>query len=187
MKEEARPQVIKMSPLEIKTAIKDITDNFGRSTVVEKHSDKSSLRLIKLTGHSYYFVYSGQVDYFVKVKETDLGDYGRATRQVLVWRDKRSLNQYTVKVAHHVFWDILYPKSDLVSDSQQTDEGRSFWQYAINHALETGQWVDLIDTSNWSSVKIDSKESLNESMPRAWGTSSFFQRYVFLIHKPPKP
>lgn len=184
MKEEPRPQLIKMNPLEIKTAIKEITDNFGRSIVVEQHSEKSSLRLLQLPGHNYYFVYSDKVDYFVRVRKVDLGQYGRPSRQVLVWRDKKSLNQHTVKVASHVFWDILYPTTNLVSDSQQTDEGRAFWQYAIHHALETGQWVDLINTADWSHVTIDSKEYLDASIPKAWGTSSFFQRYVFLIHKP---
>lgn len=184
MKEESRPQLIKMNPMEIKHALEEIKTNFGRSKVVEQHSTKSALRHVDLPQHGYYFVYSNQVDYFVRYKKVDLGKYGRASRQVLVWRNKAALNPFTVKVASHVFWDILYPTTDLVSDSQQTEDGRAFWQYAIDRALETGQWVDLINTSDWTATSISNKLELEDVMPKAWGTSSLFQRYVFLIHKP---
>lgn len=176
-----------MNPLEIKDALKEIKDNFGRSTTVEQHDEESSLRHLDLATHSYYFVYSNQVDYFVRYKKVDMASYGRPYRQVLVWRIKGSNNPFTVKVAHHVFWDLLYQYSDLVSDSQQTEDGRSFWEYAIRHALETGQWVDLVNTANWESISIKTLSDFRKLMPTAWGTSSFFQRYVFVIHKPKSP
>ncbi len=179
---EAHPQLIVLDPFEVKQAIDEIQKNINKSTEVEVHDDTHQLRHLTLPSHSYYFELSDNkdIDYLVRYKKVQLPGMNFAIRQVLVHRTRNG-NIYLAGLAKRIFWDYLLPKAKLISDSQQTDKGKEFWEYAISVAISKKVPVHLIDTNTNSYTLIESNKDFMEKAKNAWGSSKFFQRYIFMI------
>ena len=69
----------------------------------------------------------------------------------------------------------------MVSDSQQTDSGRGFWEYRIDEAFEKGFVVRMLDTNSNTSVVLKSREDLWELSDQIWDMRSWFTRIILSI------
>lgn len=104
-------------------------------------------------------------------------------RQVLVWRKPIKTSVYAAGFAKHVFWNVLFSKYKmLVSDSQQTHKGRDFWIFIVGDALDKGKKVRLFETNTTEVWDVSSKEELAEKAHTVWGTASWFQRILVVVH-----
>ncbi len=105
--------------------------------------------------------------------------------QVKIWRDAEG--DVPVSVTKNTFFEILLKKhKTIVSDSEQTPDGRGFWISRISEASQSGLKVGLYRESTKSVSWFDPEEhgpSATEWAKKqgAWGTSDFFKGYRFVI------
>ena len=184
------PQDIILDKAEVHTSEAEIKNNINNSTLVKEYSKTVSLfHLIISKNKSYYFLYNKvnkQVDYFVKYSKVEfspkvlpVNNYG--IRQVLVHRDSRS-SGYTPGFAKSVFWEYLWTKNNcLVSDSQQSDDGRGFWHFVIKDAIEKSLTVRVVNTNDNTYKDYTSYDEIILDQDKIWGGSRWFQRMIIAI------
>lgn len=127
-----------------------------------------------ISGHvALYDEVDEEVIYFVqyqKVKHLEV----EAGRQVLVWR----LNNHiaTTGFALEVFFGLLLPKFHvLFADVEQTERGRSFWLYALEHALtkRDGRYCYAYDGRNTEAerfIPLPTLKSIDAHRTLLWGS-----------------
>lgn len=173
----------------IDNAINDCLQNINSAIVVETIGKFGTMYEFTDKGYSYYFIYNSEsngtdrIEYFVRFHAIDFDaslSPRKAIRQVLLWRNKSSM--YSVDVAKHVFWDLLFPQFKcLASDSQQTSSGKFFWTSAVGSALKKGLTVRIINTNDKTFIDVTSIEEFAKYVPTTWGTKSWFQRMIIVI------
>ena len=189
LKVTAMPQLITLDDAEVKHAIAECKAKSREAKVVEPLSSHVSLLDLDTPAGGYYFLFDtvkSEVLYLVRYKLVELHEKlalpsGKAYRQVLVWRN--SGDALTTKIAEKVFWQYLYPKYRcLVSDSQQSEKGKEFWQYQVSNALEKKMTVKVVNTNDWVSTTITSMVQLSEISSKVWGKPEWFRRMVIVIY-----
>lgn len=179
------PQLIPgVNQAEVQQAIKDCYKalDSGRANVVEKLSNTSVLYVYENDVNSgiYFLVTDGGLSYLARYTRAVLPDNVGA-RQVLIKRSSQT-DAYAAGIGKKIFWDYLFPKHNcVVSDSQQTTDGRSFWLYRISEAFDKGFTVKLVNTNDKTFVVVRNADELNRLSPDIWGESKWFQRVVLVI------
>lgn len=119
-----------------------------------------------------YNAVSAEVLYFVRYRRIRHNGF-RLGRQVLVWRN---VSHYaTTGFAKHVFFKLLLPKfGALVADKEQTENGKKFWGYAIEEALDRNLKVYALDRRSRQTqlVELHTATDVIKWSPILWGTSS---------------
>lgn len=106
---------------------------------------------------------TGLLEYYVHYQTADLGPLGHCATQVKLWRSRRATVQGLARIG---FGEILLARFDtIVSDVEQTERGREFWEgqmsaYAhaktvgfisdagiacFDHSVPIGDWIDQQD------------------------------------------
>lgn len=116
------------------------------------------------------------MDFIVKIHNKNIGSLGNFTIQKIVWRSYNPHSNYESiqKLASHVFFDIILKKyGKIMSDVEQTSDGRRSWEsriaFAVKHNMKVGfihykkdtdiDWYDkTIRIEEW----IESKDAWNE-------------------------
>ena len=89
-----------------------------------------------------------------------------------------------LQVSVLIFWDILFKEYEcLISDNQQTDNGKQFWEYRVVEAFNKGLIVRLINTNDNTFIDIKDQHQLENLNKNIWGTSKWFQRIILVIFK----
>lgn len=124
-------------------------------------------------GAGYYFLErNSSVIYFVHYKMIKGGGL-RFGRQILVWRDSADIA--ASGFAKHIFWERLLPRfKALISDTQQTPNGKAFWGYMIDEAFSRGTPVYFYDRSSNPNrlIQIEDLTKLRQHDQEIWGTSN---------------
>jgi len=117
----------------------------------------------------------------------------RVCKQMRVWRspdlaihDEGNLTQ----IPRKIFFDQLNHYDIIISDQQQTDDGKRFWKYRLNESLLLGYEVffqDLHQSRTHGRIKITSTTALQEYMAIAWGNDLKHQGKIFLIRHQTAP
>lgn len=108
---------------------------------------------------------------------------GKAARQVLIKRFSNGVPSSAV-IAEYVFWKKIFPRYGIVvSDSIQSQDGRSFWLRQINKAFEDGMRVTLLDTNDQSKKSYSSYEEFANDTDKIWQAKPWFQRKIIAISK----
>jgi hypothetical protein len=158
----------------------------GSETVVKKFDQHTTLFHVQVASGGIYFLKSDDFDYLCRYREvelppTTLPGKSRGIRQVLIHRC-RSVNVHASGIAHDIFWNMLLPKHGvLVSDSEQTEDGRRFWFFQIGEALKRGLTVRFIDTNSGTFEEANTPSELNRLMSSSYGPSTWFRRFVIAI------
>ena len=114
----------------------------------------------------------GDIVYFVRHKRVSHNAL-RLGRQVLLWRHSGSLISYGF--AQHIFFDYLLPEyGALISDKEQTRDGKRFWSNAIAHALDLKKKVYFLDRRYNSNTlhPIESSRDVKRYENDIWGTKA---------------
>lgn len=180
------PQIIpSLSHYDVKHYVDLIYKNINKAKPVETITKNSNLYHLDCVDGTYYFVLNNQtnkIGYFVRYKLIDFRNFvmlGKAARQVMVCRLENTAD--TIGIADKVFW-ILYSKFGcLVSDSEQTPDGKKFWMFQIKKAIESNKKVLLLDTNDNTQIEVGSIDELEEIESGAWGSKTWFKRKVVAI------
>ena len=181
---EAVPKLISLDDNEVQSAIKECKQLLPQSEVVEEiDPNRVTLRHVASPAGGLYFLYEEQrasILYLVRYRRVELSKLPSGARQVLVWRS--SLDATTTNIAQHVFWRYLFKRFRvLVSDSQQSEKGRSFWQYQVQYALAHGHSVTLVNTNDQTTHKITSPQELGRMQDKVWDPRDWFKRILLVI------
>lgn len=79
-----------------------------------------------------------RIDYIVNYDQTNSKVLGRYVTQIAVWRSKGGFESYknSDSVTRDVFFNILLKKyGTIVSDTEQTENGRDFWIRMLHRAV----------------------------------------------------
>ena len=183
------PQLIKELPTldaklltdQCRAALRD-----GTATVVKKFDETTSLFHVAHGADGIYFLKSDDFDYLCRYRRVDLPldvipGKNKGIRQVLIKRC-RTTNVYANGIAHDIFWDILLPKFGvLVSDCEQTEDGRRFWFFQVGEALKRGKTVRFINTNDSTFEDAANPTDLNRLMASSYGVEKWFRRCVISI------
>jgi hypothetical protein len=123
---------------------------------------------------------NNEVIYFVVVSPINIGRI-KTSRQVLVWRDPDTGSN--VGFANKVFFEHLLPTYGLiVSDTQQSPDGKRFWLWSIDQALKSGLHAYYLDSSVRSPRLVPILD-VSDLDPHSniWGTNSINKKRLLLI------
>lgn len=137
------------------------------------------------TNGYYYLKVDDDLIYFVRYRRVKANgnSFGR---QVLVAR-KRS-NILSTGVALHVFYKYLLPRfGALVSDTQQTQHGKAFWDYAIAAAFKRAILVYFLDRRATPNrvLRMSTPKDVDLNSKEIWGTEQGHLRTHVVISKTP--
>lgn len=167
-----------------KFCIKSYRDKVAKS--VELLSNTATLYHIGNNDSGIYFSeLNGDIGYYAKYTRVQMHpklvkhEYG--VRQILI-NSYQNMGPAKTGVGKHIFWKHLYPKyNTIISDSKQTENGRSFWEYRIVEALQYRVPVSMVNTNDLTQVEISSIDDIPQLQQGIWGTQNWFQRVVLII------
>ena len=137
------------------------------------------------TNGYYYLKVDDDIVYFVRYRRVKAN--GNAFgRQILVAR-KRS-NILSTGVALHVFYSYLLPRfGALMSDTQQTQHGKAFWDYAIAAAFKRSILVYFLDRRSTPNkvVLLSTPKDVDLNSKEIWGTGQGHLRTHVVLSKTP--
>lgn len=138
------------------------------------------------TGRIYLFNKRFEtIDYYVQYETSHWKMTGQTITQIEVWRTVGIA--YFKNITTHVFFKILLPRfGSIMSDEQQTEDGKRFWLRVMDEASHDGYHVAFID------FKGSKKEYYSSEIPitkwalqtGAWGVGDKFLERRFLIEIP---
>lgn len=131
-------------------------------------------------------VVDGDIAYFVSAKEVKVGG-SRFGRQVLVWRNTDE--PASAYFAQNVLFGVLLPEyKTVVTDTQQTPNGRQFWTYAITKALQQNKALVYYLDKRIRPIQYQPITSLAEFSllaKKAWGTDRLHEDRLFILSTVP--
>lgn len=123
-----------------------------------------------------------RVTYYMKYEVKNNGRLGQFVWQSLVWSFPAA--SYISGIPQKMFFEFLLPKfGTIVTDSQQTWDGKRFWRLRIAEALEKKLNVYFYDFSNHEIEKIEDYDHFAEcDLKRGiWGPSNIHQMKRMVI------
>jgi|GEM_PF-685844 len=126
------------------------------------------------------------VVYYNKVMISIITDLNcRPATQNLVWRSSNAQHSAVLRdVAQKVFFNYILEKYDVIlSDNQQTGEGKFFWQRQMSSALAFGMHVYYYQMMNAQLQPIPDQEALNDLEDQLWSEEEDQQYHLALISK----
>jgi hypothetical protein len=140
----------------------------------------------------YISEYKDKVAYFaqhttVKIRVTDQ----KFSRQIFIARNEdplvSGLAVHTIDLPREIFFNHLLPKFDgMISDTEQTDDGKRFWLNAVrfalshpekygirvfNHLRKPAQFLEITNAEDWAEV-----------VDNLWGTTDVFKKITIGIY-----
>ena len=121
------------------------------------------------------------IDYYMKYKVAQIQHLGNCATQIKVWRRAgigvKSLTSL-------VFYDIMLGEFDtMVSDREQSQDGKRFWIDRLAESLSDGRSIGLIDKQ--TIIPYDQSLSFPVWLKtvNGWGNSDSYQEKLFFISK----
>jgi hypothetical protein len=136
---------------------------------------------------NYFFTEKdGRLSYFVRFEEKRFPlTKDRYVTQIAVEADRVTA---PTGVASYVFFEYLLPMHGAVmTDNAQTRLGKIFWQRQVKLAIERGDAVFFIDTTNRVARKIFDRQSYDNAARDAYGTLDRHRNLRLLITTKPLP
>lgn len=131
--------------------------------------------------------YRKRVVYFnrVEVIEGLPLNHTRPVAQVMIWRDRTRHGRIASGLVQNVFFGLLVDEYDVVvSDSEQTREGRGMWQGLLQEAIDRSNLeAATLDKSESEETPLTSEEDLYNAGNWLWGTQEIHKNRLALIRK----
>lgn len=155
-----------------------------------KESEEGQVRTICL-------IYSGGVDaetvYKVKIIvrfEPNAHLPVKNCTQLIVWRQASGVHENVLSnFAKTVFNFLLYSHDIMITDEQQTEDGKRFWLNRMGEsftiAIRNVYFIDLDELDEDLSPKVESIDTYNDLMefyvPKGWGMDKEHRNRAFII------
>lgn len=126
------------------------------------------------------------VVYYNKVSITDIIDLNcRPATQNLVWRSTNARHDDVLRdTARKVFFNYILQRYDVIlSDNQQTGEGRHFWQRQMSYAIALGLHVYYYQMMTAQLQPIPTQDALGELRDMLWSEADEQQYHLALISR----
>lgn len=126
------------------------------------------------------------VAYYNQVVITNIVDLKcRPATQNLVWRSTDIRHSAVLRdVAQKVFFNYILSRYDVIlSDNQQTGEGKFFWQRQMSTALALGLHVYYYQMMSGSLVDVPDQDALDALSDQLWSESDDQAYHLALISK----
>ena len=114
-----------------------------------------------------------KVTYYMKYQVSNNGKLGDVVWQSLVWIDPGA--PYIRGYPQNIFFNYLLPKfSTIITDSEQTWDGRRFWNWRIIDAFNMNLNVYFYDFANHKIVKMNNVDDFRQaqSIYDIWGNTN---------------
>jgi len=126
----------------------------------------------------YMLVVDGVVEYFANYKSKSYQSLlkGRMIRQVLVQRNHFSID--SANIPKKVFFDYLLPTfGTIVTDEEQTADGKKFWLHATSEALDNPDkyTVYVLNKTKGQTIEIVDHEHFKSLTDSIWGDTENFK------------
>lgn len=173
-------------PLETSKIEKEITSYYKNNKTKFKPTNTKYLLKSGDDQNGYYiFIKDDIIHYFVRFKAVKYPKLlkGRLIRQVLVQRI--DFSSYSSGIPRKVFFEHLLPTYGvIVSDTEQTLDGRKFWTNAVIEAINDPKYsVFMFNSDNIQKtfIELNTEEQFHESVENIWGDSNFFKKVLLAI------
>lgn len=126
------------------------------------------------------------VVYYNKVVIAPIIDLNcRPATQNLVWRSANAQHSAVLRdVAQKVFFNYILENYDVIlSDNNQTGEGKYFWQRQMSTALALGMHVYYYQMLSAHLQPILTQEALNDLEDQLWSEAQVHEHHLALISK----
>ncbi|NNA36942.1 hypothetical protein HBO97_20715 [Pseudomonas lundensis] len=126
------------------------------------------------------------VVYYNRVAISNIVDLNcRPATQNLVWRSPDAQHAAVLRdVAQKVFFNYILDRYDVIlSDNQQTGEGKFFWQRQMSNALALGLHVYYYQMLTADLEAIKNQEELNNLEDQLWAEDDAQEYHLALISK----
>ena len=176
----------------------DLDDETVRKNLLSRLLDKSSMELVGtykglnfyVTGRNsnggYWFLLDktgsdlAYVCRFVTLGASSMQFKSKVITQVAVWRN------FDVYVSRafpaYIFFRMLLPKYGVVmTDNQQTKDGRRFWQARMGDALHKGLFVYTFDQNTRDLHRLHNTDDIDDAAPYLWKKDPKFRTRRVLI------
>ncbi|WP_375321606.1 hypothetical protein [Aliivibrio logei] len=138
------------------------------------------IRLIDKTDSS-----NPRIIYAVNIELSDKKIGQRSCTQVMVWSDPVE-EELTIGLPKKVFSALLEEYVIMISDEEQTNDGKRFWERRLIQSLKNGHFVYFYDSFQLGSQLIQINtvdEFLEEYEPLGWGQDNEHKGKMFIISK----
>lgn len=155
------PQIVKDTDFNLgspesnkKRAIEFLKSGYKPEDVIDETSDYVVFRTGDNRGYIVMIEFENgvnpnlpQINFYVKYEEKKINGLGKTVTQVALWR--RTKGTSTPNITDKIFFGYLLKQWDtIVSDSEQTEHGRDFWQRRLLIAETKGLKVGFINLNN---------------------------------------
>ena len=148
--------------------------------------DYGDLPVFKSGGYYFGVDEDGLMPYVIKTEPKFISAVQkRGIVQRALWRD--SMSNLASGLPSKVFFDVLLHDYKLViSDCQQTPDGRRFWQLRLLEALKKGCFCYFLNATGPRSMRRILKSETNfEKAGKIWGEDPKFKSHWLLISTEP--
>ncbi|MDF4310680.1 hypothetical protein P3697_26995 [Vibrio parahaemolyticus] len=154
----------------------DIEDGFE----LYSKNNETSIRLI-----DHRKVDDPRIAYAVKVQVSDEKIGLSACTQVMVWANPRN-EEVLLGFPRKIFNHLLEKHVIMITDKEQTPDGKRFWERRISNAFEDGLFVYYNDASDGETnlqLIPDEDEFFETYEPLGWGDDPDHMHKMFIISK----
>jgi len=126
-----------------------------------------------------------RIVYAVNIQLSDKKIAQQSCSQVMVWSDPLE-EELTIGLPKKVFNSLLDEHIIMISDDEQTDDGKRFWERRIVQAIREPHHVYYYDSHQLGSSLIDivsAEEFLDKYEPMGWGKDDKHKGKMFIISK----
>ena len=117
---------------------------------------------------------------FVTLGASSTSFRSKVVTQIAVWRNYDVYD--TRQFPAYIFFKMLVPKyGTVMSDSQQTKDGRRFWQSRMGDALHKGLYVYTFDQMTRELKRLHASDDIDAAAPYLWAIDSKFRTRRILI------
>lgn len=124
-----------------------------------------------------------KINYRVKYTTKHIKGIGNAVTQVLLWRNPRGIG--TIGITSEIFFGYLLNKYPVVmSDKQQTEDGRRFWETRLQEAIIKGYKIGLFNENTKGIIWFNGDQEDYEQWLKdynGWGNSIKHQNQRYII------
>lgn len=148
--------------------------------VIKLHSYGGSFDIVTY-GDKYILLNhdDAMVDYYVKVEDGSYNAIGKWSCQVEVWR--RLMSPKT-GIVSFMFDNYILPKySTVISDSMQTQMGKSLWAKLVYNAFDKNQHVYGYDGNTGKLIKFSDSGDFSRNVRTYYGTEKKFSQLRLVI------
>lgn len=168
----------------------DVTDKDDNKELYQKLIVTSKTKSLEWLDHDFELIQYGDkyvllnhisksVDYYVKVEQGSYKLLGKWNCQVEVWRSRESPR--TLVVPYVLNKHVIPKHRTVISDSIQTDAGRTMWIRICYTMLDKGKNVYIYDKNKNLLIDIPDKHVFNDNITDAYGSSKKFENIRLVI------